>query len=458
MTSAAAPQSAWSRFAHLVGLDEVPTEEFRPKLLGGLLTGYATAFLLLGLVAFCDYFDVIPNTGWAYSLIATKLITNTFAAIAWRTRKLVTAMSALNIAADVLLMTGTIYFTGGVMSPMVAIYFVEVAVMALLTNVGLTLTVTVSCFVFYAAMAILTARGEIPQSAPLIATTAAITPAAIASMIGFVGIVTIGPAAYVAILVDQLRKNERALARRAQDLVDASRAKSEFTANITHELRTPLHGILGLGELMEEGIYGETTDKQREAIKNIRESANSLLELIDSLLVLARAEALRLEVSRAPVDIGEVIMGVVATGKMLVGKRDLDVRAEIQGELPAVTTDRKKLVQILVNLLANAIKFTPDDGKVSLEAQLEARGVRIAVKDTGRGIPKDALARIFEPYFQVDGSPVREHGGAGIGLSVVRTLADVLDIDVQVQSEPGRGSTFTLLLPHSPAEAPATAT
>jgi signal transduction histidine kinase len=448
-----APPGLWARISRVVGLDEVPTEEFRPKLLGGLATGYATTLLLFGLVGFSDWFDVIPNTSWAYGLIGIKLVTNTLAAIAWRVRRLVTTFSALNIAADVLVMTGTVYFTGGVMSPMVAIYFVEVAVMALLTNVGLTLTTTMGCFVFYAMMAVLTHVDVLPQMPPLVASSEAITPAAVACMIGFVGIVTIGPAAYVAIIVDRLRKNERALARRAQELVEASRAKSEFTANITHELRTPLHGILGLGELLDDGIYGPTTEKQREAIENIRQSAGSLLELIDSLLVLARAEALRLEVSPAPVDVREVIHSVVATGKMLVGSRELDVSAKFDGELPEVSTDRRKLVQILVNLLANAIKFTPDDGHVSVEARAEERGIRIEVRDTGRGIPKEALRRIFEPYFQVDGSPVREHGGAGIGLSVVRTLSDVLGIAVEVQSEPGRGSTFTLRLPqHVPPD------
>jgi signal transduction histidine kinase len=443
----------WARVAQLVGLDEVPTEGFRPQLLGGIFTGYATTLVLFALVGFADAFDVLPNTDWAYILIAAKLTTNTAAAIAWRTRKLVTPLSALNIAADVLVMTGAVYFTGGVLSPLAAIYFVEVAVMALLTNVGLTLTTTIGCFVFYAAMAILTARGVFPQMPPLVTSTRELTAASVTMMVAFVGIVTIGPAAYVAVIVDRLRKNERALARRAQDLVEASRAKGEFTANITHELRTPLHGILGLGELLDEGIYGPTTERQRKAIQDIRQSAGSLLELIDSLLVLARAEALRLEVSPAEVDLGEVITSVVATGKMLVGARELDVRADIRGELPAVTTDRRKLVQILVNLLANAIKFTPDEGQVRLEACAVDGSVRIVVRDTGRGIPKEALGRIFDPYYQVDGSPIREHGGAGIGLSVVRTLADVLGIGVAVESEPGRGSAFTLTVPRGGAAA-----
>ena len=439
--------SALERIAHVVGIDEVPTDEFRPKLLGGILTGYATALVLLGIVICADLWDVLPRTDWAYALVTIKLVTNTLALIAWLTRRLVTPLSALNIAADGLVMTGTIYFTGGVLSPLVAIYFVEVAVMALLTNVGLTLTTTIGCFVFYAAMVIATVTGWLPQMPPIVSGPEAITPATVALMIGFVGVVTIAPSAYVAIIVDSLRKNERALERRARELVEASRTKSEFTANITHELRTPLHGILGLGELLDDGIYGPTTERQRAAIRDIRTSAGSLLELIDSLLVLARSETLRLEVSRAPVDVRDVITSVVATGKMLVGSRALDVRADIDGELPMVSTDRKKLVQILVNLLANAIKFTPDEGRVSVEARAENKGIRIAVRDTGRGIPPDALAHIFEPYFQVDGSPIREHGGAGIGLSVVRTLADVLEIGVEVESTPGRGSTFTLRLP-----------
>lgn len=435
------------RFTTLIGLDEVASEAFRPRLLGGIVTGYTTALLLWALVAAASSLGVIPHAGWAYGLVAAKLATNTLAAIAWRARRLVTPLSALNITADVLVMTGAIYFTGGVASPLVAIYFVEVAVMALLTNVGLTLTTTLGCFVMYAGMAALTAYGALPQMPLLVPSTDAIPLPAVVTMVGFVGIVTIGPAAYVAIIVDRLRKNERALARRADELVEASRAKSEFTANITHELRTPIHAILGLGELLDDGIYGPMTDKQRDAVRSVRQSATSLLELIDSLLVLARAEALRLEVSPAPVDVGEVISSVVATGKMLVGTRALEVRADIQGELPPVTTDRRKLVQILVNLLANAVKFTPDEGRVSVEARAEPRGVRISVRDTGRGIPKEALGRIFEPYVQVDGSPIREHGGAGIGLSVVRTLADVLGIELGVESEPGRGSTFSLLLP-----------
>jgi signal transduction histidine kinase len=445
---------ARSRLGEAIGLDEVSSEAFRPKLLAGIFTGYATATLLLALVIFARALDALPGGDWPFVLVGIKAATNTLAAIAWRSRRWVLGLASLNIAADVLVMTGAIYFTGGILSPMVAIYFVEIAVMALLTNVGLTITTVVGCVVMYSTMAILVHSGVLPTVPPLVSSPSEVTTAMVCTMLGFVALVTFAPGIYVALIVEQLRKSERKLAARAEELVEAGRAKSEFTANITHELRTPLHGILGMGELLEDGVYGPISAKQGEIIRTMRGSATGLLELIDSLLVLARAEALRLEIREAPVDIAEVVASVVATGRMLVGRRTLEVASDIAEGLPIVHTDRQKLVQILVNLLANAIKFTPDEGSVRIEAAaLGEGGVRIAVKDTGRGIPKGELERIFEPYVQVDGSPVREHGGAGIGLSVVRTLADRLGLTVAVESELGHGCTFTLTIPRAPAAA-----
>ncbi len=426
---------------------EVGTEAFRPKLLAGVFTGYATVSALFAVALLARWVDVLPGGYWAFGLVGAKLATNTLAWIAWRRRWLVIELSALNIAADVAVMTGAIYFTGGVLSPLVAIYFVEVAVMALLTNVGLTITTVVGCFVCYAAMVGLVAAGVLPETAAFATSIDEVTPGLALVMVVFVAIVTLAPGVYVALIVEQLRRNEAALAKRASELVEASRAKSEFTANITHELRTPLHGIMGMGELLQEGVYGAVTQEQREKLEVIRESATGLLELIDSLLVLARAEAMRLEVSAAPVDVGDVMSAVLATGRMLVGTRSLALALDVEGALPSVRTDRQKLVSILVNVLANAIKFTPDEGSVRLEARAAKGGVEIVVRDTGRGIPADALTRIFEPYVQVDGSPVREHGGAGIGLSVVRTLAELLGIAIAVESEVGSGSTFTLWVP-----------
>lgn len=443
---------ASSRLRYPAYVAEVGTEEFRPKLVAGVFTGYGTAISLLAIGLVARHLEVLPGGDSVFVLIAIKLTTNTLAFAAWRSRKLVVELSALNIFADVVVLTGAVYYTGGILSPLVSLYFIEVAVMALLTNVGLTMTVVLGCFLSYAAMVLMVHTGLLPVTEPLAHDASEVGTALVVIALAVFAISTFAPGVYVALIVDQLRRNERALAARAAELVEAGRTKSEFTANITHELRTPLHGILGMGELLEEQVYGPMTTEQLEAVKTMRSSANGLLELIDSLLVLARAEALRLEVSVGPVDLAEVVSSVVATGRMVVGNRALDLGVSLPTELPTVRTDRQKLVQILVNVLANAIKFTPDEGSVQVEAVVEERGVRIAVKDTGRGIPETQLATIFQPYVQGDGSPIREHGGAGIGLSVVRTLSDLLGIELVVESKVGSGSTFTL---HVPLEPPA---
>lgn len=450
MTQGPRPARSASRFPPAF-VREVESPAFRPKLLAGVVTGYSTAVALLLITLASDHFGVLLNAHWAYALILVKIATNTLAWMAWRYRRLVLPLSTLNIIADVFLLTGTVYYTGGVLSPLVAVYFIEVAVMALLTNVGLTVTVLVGCFVFYSAMAILTQVGILPAVEPLATTVVGMPNAALGVLLAIFAFSTLVPGLYVAFIVEQLRRSEERLSARAAELVEANRAKSEFTANITHELRTPLHGILGMGEILEEGVYGPLTPAQHEAVETMRRSARGLLEMIDSLLVLARAEALKLEVQRAPVDVAEVVSSVIATGRMVVGTRPLELLSEIATDLPPVQTDRQKLVQILVNLVGNAIKFTPDDGAVRIAARAEGQGVLVEVSDTGTGIAPEALAKIFEPYVQADGSPVREHGGAGIGLSVVRTLSDLLGIELSVESEVGKGSTFRLRLPASAA-------
>jgi signal transduction histidine kinase len=225
--------------------------------------------------------------------------------------------------------------------------------------------------------------------------------------------------------------------------------------NVTHELRTPLHGILGLSDLLREGIYGPVTERQKESLAGIDLSAKNLLELIDSLLLLARAEAAQIELAVAPVAIGEVVDRVAATGRWMRGRKELTIEVAVGGDLPVVDTDRGKLVQILVNLLANAIKFTPEGGRVAIAARRAGEGVEVLVSDTGIGIPERELGRIFEAFHQVDGSSSRAYGGVGIGLSLVRTLACMLGGEITVESVEGKGSTFTVRLPARIAGAPA---
>lgn len=424
-------------------LAEVGSEAFRPKLETGVFTGYATVVTLLAIAVAAHHFALIERLDWALALVATKFVTNTLAWLALSRRRAVIEASTINIAADVILMTGAVYFTGGAFSPLVSLYFVEVAVMALLTNVGLTVATVLGAFTTYVAMVTLVATGVLARTASVV--PAQPTTAHVVVIVAFVGGVLFAPGLYVAIIVQRLRDRERALEARAQELVDASRAKSEFTANITHELRTPLHGILGMGELIEDEIYGPVTDKQRDAIRAIRSSAAGLLELIDSLLVLARDESLGLEVHKSTFDLNEVLSAITATARMLAGSRELSIELSLCDNEPhVVETDRKKLVQILVNLVANAVKFTGDRGAVRVALRREERSWIIAIEDNGRGIAPSMLTKIFEPYVQEDGSAVRAHGGAGLGLAVVKKLSDLLGMQVSVESSLGDGSVFSL--------------
>ncbi len=430
-------------------LAEVGSEGFRPKLQAGIYSGYATVAALLVFALVAHRYGLVSRVDWALALVATKFITNTLAWIALTKRRLVIGMSALNIFADVMVMTGAVYFTGAAFSPLVSLYFVEVAVMALLTNVGLTVATILGALGLYVTMVALVVGGVLPQTTSIV--PAHPSPVHVTVFVVYVAGVLIAPGAYIAAIVQRLREKERALAARNKELVDASRVKSEFTANITHELRTPLHGILGMGELVEDEIYGPITDKQRAAIKNIRSSAGGLLELIDSLLVVARDEARALELRKSNVDLVEVVESVATTARMLVGSRDLAVTVEIndresplENRQARIETDRPKLVQILVNLVANAVKFTEDGGRVTLVLRSAPSLFELRVEDTGRGIGRESIDRVFEPYVQIDRESIGAHGGSGLGLSVVRTLAKLLSMRISVDSELGRGSVFTL--------------
>jgi signal transduction histidine kinase len=218
-------------------------------------------------------------------------------------------------------------------------------------------------------------------------------------------------------------------------------------ANVTHELRTPIHGILGLSDLLGQGVYGPVTEEQAEGLRGIEHSARSLLELIDALLLFARAEVVKLDVMVGPVAPGEVVTAVAATARWMRGSKAIEVDVDVAPELPVLHTDRRRLAHMLLNLMANAIKFTPEGGRVSIAARRAGDGVELVVSDTGIGIPSSERARIFEPFHQVDGSATRGYGGIGLGLSIVQRLATTLEATVSVDSVEGEGSTFTVRLP-----------
>lgn len=409
---------------------------------GGLL---ALGFGLLAAAA--NLTGLIPLTPWIYALVAAKLVTNAASALSLQRDRWVMELAGLNVTMDLVVMTGAIYLTGGALSPLTSVYLIEITVVALLSNLGTTLLVAGGAFIAYVGMISLTQAGVIRQWPPPVAWSTGITWAYVviaavyfATMLGL-------PTLFTTRILSTLRDRERALSAQAEELVEAARQRSQFMVNVTHELRTPLQGILGLTEVMQEGIYGSVSDEQRRALGEVRGEARSLLALIDDLLDLARSDAGKLPLRREQVDLEEVLKGVVATGQRLAGTRRLAIELVVQAPLPPLESDRKRVTQVALNLLANAVKFTPDDGRITLRADRDGPWLRFRVADTGIGIPEQELARVFDEFRQVDGSASRRYGGVGLGLALVKRLCTTLGGSVGVQSAVGSGSEFTVRLP-----------
>jgi signal transduction histidine kinase len=236
---------------------------------------------------------------------------------------------------------------------------------------------------------------------------------------------------------------EEAAARAAE----ANRAKSEFLAVMSHELRTPLNAIGGYAELMELGIRGPVTPEQRQDLARIRKSEQHLLGLINGVLNYSRIEAgaVRYDIRRIPVN--EVLCTCEALVAPQVRTRQLTLHYLGCDPALAVRADGEKLQQIVLNLLTNAVKFTPPGGRIDLACIAADGEARILVRDTGRGIDADQLEHVFEPFVQVDAQLTRTHEGVGLGLAISRDLARGMGGDLSAVSTPGVGSEFTLTLP-----------
>ncbi|MDQ3945877.1 MAG: response regulator, partial [Actinomycetota bacterium] len=253
----------------------------------------------------------------------------------------------------------------------------------------------------------------------------------------------------------------RELEERAEQLALSSKYKSEFLANMSHELRTPLNSLLILAKLLADNPEGNLTPKQVEFARSVRDAGHDLLNLISDILDLSKVEAGRLDVAMAPVRISDLCSELSQTFRPIADQASLDFTLELAEDLPdTLTTDGHRVQQILKNLLSNAFKFT-EEGSVTLRVDKAKSGTRFfnhllegtpdviafSVSDTGIGIESDKLLVIFEAFQQAEGTTTRRYGGTGLGLSISREIARLLGGEIQVVSEPGKGSTFMLLLP-----------
>ena len=253
---------------------------------------------------------------------------------------------------------------------------------------------------------------------------------------------------------DLLDANVR-LEERAQQIAEANRAKSRFLANVSHELRTPLNAIVGYNSLAIEGIYGTLPAPLHGAHERIKAAAEHLLALVDDILDLSKIEVGRMELDLETTDLGALLDSVVTVIDPIAAAKGLRIDVILGRDLPRITTDHRHVRQILLNLASNAIKFT-ERGAVTLVARrAEISGpemVRITVEDTGIGIAPDDLERIFDEFEQVrpSGRGDSQQRGTGLGLAIARKLARLLGGDIEVASQQGVGSRFSLLLPVVP--------
>lgn len=295
---------------------------------------------------------------------------------------------------------------------------------------------------------------------------------------GFVGwIVSLATVLGLALVIRHERRQAHSLVERSKELerlsselLRVNRMKSEFLANVSHELRTPLNAIVGFVDLLREGVYGELAPRQVKPVERIEASANHLRHLVDQVLDLAKMAAGRLEIHTETIDLRPFVLDVASEIESLVNEKGLSLSLVMGAALPRIRTDPTHLRQILVNLLGNAVKYTkeggivirtrlvdtiPDSGPGSVRPSYPSNPwIGIQVIDTGIGIHSADQSRIFEEFEQVNAGP-RGHSaerGTGLGLSISRRLAGLIGGMVELESELGKGSTFTLWLPVDPAD------
>lgn len=253
-------------------------------------------------------------------------------------------------------------------------------------------------------------------------------------------------------LAEEVKDRKRAqenLQKVNNELIYASRYKDQFLATMSHELRTPLNAILGMSEALLVPVYGALNQRQQQAVQHVRESGQHLLSIIDDILDLSKIAAGRSPLEISPTSVKQVAESSIRMIRPIATDKELAVDVRIDPQVTNIMADERRLKQILVNLLNNAVKFTHVGGEVGLEINgiPEERTIEFVVSDTGIGIPKSAIGQLFEPFMQVDGSLSRQYGGTGLGLTLVSRLVEMHEGVVEVDSTEGKGSRFTVSIP-----------
>ncbi|HYY25589.1 MAG TPA: ATP-binding protein, partial [Candidatus Udaeobacter sp.] len=247
---------------------------------------------------------------------------------------------------------------------------------------------------------------------------------------------------------EEFHRRSRELEEQNLRIEEANRLKSEFLANMSHELRTPLNGIIGFSEYMVDEKAGPLNWEQKEYLSDVLTSARHLLHLINDVLDLAKIEAGKMELSPETFAINEVIGEVCTIIEPMASQKNITMSAETPPETVFVTVDPVKFKQVLYNLLSNAVKFTPENGDIKLSARLEDhKRIRVEVKDTGIGIKTEDVPRLFHEFEQLDSGLGRKQQGTGLGLALTKKIVELQGGSIAVESEFGKGSTFTVALP-----------
>jgi two-component system, NarL family, sensor histidine kinase BarA len=260
----------------------------------------------------------------------------------------------------------------------------------------------------------------------------------------------------------ELTEHNARLSRAVARLEELDRLKSNFLATMSHELRTPLTSVIGYAEMMAEGLAGPVSSDQREYLTTILGKADQLLGLITAVLDVSSLESGQLALERTTLSLSELVASEVATFLPQAGRRGIAIQLDACSDA-VVVGDRRKIRQVVSSLVSNAVKFTPDRGKVGVAlrrgplapsepGELGISAIQLVVSDSGIGISRDLVAKIFEPFFQVDSSSTRAFGGTGLGLTLAKAYVEAHGGQIWVDTAPGQGSTFTATFPAPPAE------